>query len=164
MTAIAERFDVGQERARLEGMHMADLRRLARTACGYESRTRNRHYLIRRILWSLQAAARGGLSERATALVQNLVQDLAHGDDVRARPRRAVAPGVEAATPAPAVAAAATPTRDERLPRPGHAIVRRYQEFKGARRCGSWSCRRASSAKFRLAATATTRCRPSRRR
>ena len=59
MTAIAEGLDVGQERARLGGMHMEELRRLARTACGYESRTRNRHYLIRRILWSLQAAARG---------------------------------------------------------------------------------------------------------
>jgi len=64
MTAITERFDVGQERARLEGMRMEDLRRLARTACGYGSRTRNRHYLIHRVLWSLQAAARGWLSER----------------------------------------------------------------------------------------------------
>ena len=124
MTAIAERFDVGQERARLGGMHMEELRRLARTACGYESRTRNRQYLIRRILWSLQAAAHGGLSERATALARDLVQDLAH-DDVRARPRRTVAPEVEVATPAPAAPAAATPTRDDRLPRPGHAIVRR---------------------------------------
>ena len=60
MTAIAESFDVGQERARLEGMAMEELRRLARTACRYESRTRNRQYLVRRILWSLQAAARGG--------------------------------------------------------------------------------------------------------
>ena len=64
MTAIAERFDVGQERARLEGMAMEELRQLARTVCGYESRTRSpktaSSHLIRRILWSLRAAARGG--------------------------------------------------------------------------------------------------------
>ena len=138
------------------------LRRLARTACGYESRTRNPQtassHLIRRILCSLQAASRGsagriaegprsvlapgwrdgetlpypqskrkrygeskptkpdgmpsgskpgesvgqspgGLSERATALARDLVQDLAHDGHVRARPRRTGGPEVATQTP-----------------------------------------------------------------
>jgi len=76
----------------------------------------------------LVAASGGeGLVERAAkALARDLVQDLAHDDDVRARPRRTGGSGVEVATPAPAAPAPPTPTRDERLPRPGHAIVRRY--------------------------------------
>ena len=77
---------------------------------------------------------RGGLCDEALALAATLANDAS----VRASPARARVVGV--------VAPNADATRDERLPRPGHAIVRRYKgetlrvtvltsgfEFKGDR-------------------------------
>jgi len=81
---------------------------------GDEARSRNREYLIRRILWMLQAGAYGGLSERATGLADALPREF----DVRATPPRTR----DAAAPGPRTA----PERDGRLPALGRAIVRRY--------------------------------------
>ena len=68
MTAISERFDVAAERRRLGVMTAGELRQRYQEIGGDEARSRNREYLIRRILWMLQAGAYGGLSERAVAL------------------------------------------------------------------------------------------------
>ena len=64
----AARFDVAAERRRLEGSSAAELRQRYQEIGGDEARSRNREYLVRRILWMLQAGAYGGLSERAVAL------------------------------------------------------------------------------------------------
>ena len=60
----AARLDVVAERRRLEGSSAAELRRRYQEIGGDEARSRNREYLVRRILWMLQAGAYGGLSER----------------------------------------------------------------------------------------------------
>jgi len=49
-------------------MTAGELRRQYQEIGGDEARSRNREYLIRRILWMLQAGAYGGLSERAAGL------------------------------------------------------------------------------------------------
>ena len=68
MTATSERFDVEAERRRLGAMTAGELRQRYQEIGGDEARSRNREYLIRRILWMLQAGVYGGLSERAVAL------------------------------------------------------------------------------------------------
>ena len=134
MTATEPIFDITSEREELDAMTMAALKRRYQEETGRASSTRNRQYLIRRLLWIAQAAVRGGLCDEALALAATLANDAS----VRASPARARALGV--------VAPNADGTRDERLPRPGHAIVRRYKgetlrvivlstgfEFKGER-------------------------------
>ena len=134
MTATRERFDVEAERRTLGAMTAGELRRRYQEVGGDEARSRNREYLIRRILWMLQAGAYGGLSARAAGLADGLAREF----DVRATPPRTR----DAAAPGPRAA----PERDGRLPAPGRAIVRRYKgetlrvtvladgfEFKGER-------------------------------
>jgi hypothetical protein len=134
MTATEPIFDITSEREELDAMTMAALTRRYQEETGRASSTRNRQYLIRRLLWIAQAAVRGGLCDESLALAATLANDAS----VRASPARARALGV--------VAPNADGTRDERLPRPGHAIVRRYKgetlrvtvlttgfEFKGDR-------------------------------
>jgi len=104
MTATSERFDVEAERRRLGAMTAGELRQRYQEIGGDEARSRNREYLIRRILWMLQAGVYGGLSERAVALADGLARDF----DVRATAPR----GRSASEPAPASA----PQRDGRLP------------------------------------------------
>ena len=60
MTATRERFDVEAERRTLGAMTAGELRRRYHEVGGDEARSRNREYLIRRILWMLQAGERGG--------------------------------------------------------------------------------------------------------
>ncbi len=67
MTATEQAFDLASERGELEAMTMNALKRRYRQVSGHDSRTRNRQYLVRRILWLLQAAAHGGLSQEALA-------------------------------------------------------------------------------------------------
>ena len=117
MTATEQAFDLASERGELEAMTMNALKRRYRQVSGHDSRTRNRLYLVRRILWLLQAASRGGLGQEALARAAELANGEPEGAAVRATPPRARALGV--------VAPNADGTRDERIPRPGHAIVRR---------------------------------------
>lgn len=50
MTATSERFDVEAERRRLGAMTAGELRQRYQEIGGDEARSRNREYLIRRIL------------------------------------------------------------------------------------------------------------------
>ena len=115
-------------------MTAGELRQRYQEIGGDEARSRNREYLIRRILWMLQAGAYGGLSAQAVGLADGLAREF----DVQAtapRTRDAAGTGAEGG-----------PERDGRLPAPGRAIVRRYKgetlrvtvladgfEFKGER-------------------------------
>jgi hypothetical protein len=130
----AARFDVEAERRRLGTMTAGELRQRYREISGDEARSRNREYLMRRILWMLQASAYGGLSSRALELADGLAREF----DVRATaPRGGAANEGQGGS---------VPQRDGRLPLPGRAIVRRYKgetlrvtvmadgfEFKGER-------------------------------
>jgi hypothetical protein len=52
-----ETFDVASELEQLESLTMAALKRRYRQATGHDSKTRNRQYLIRRLIWIAQAAS-----------------------------------------------------------------------------------------------------------
>jgi hypothetical protein len=58
MTATSERFDVGAERRTPGAMTAGELRRRYQEVGGDEARSRNREYLIRRILSMLQSCNR----------------------------------------------------------------------------------------------------------
>jgi hypothetical protein len=56
MTATEPIFDITSEREELDAMTMAALKRRYHEETGRASSTRNRQYLIRRLLWIAQAA------------------------------------------------------------------------------------------------------------
>jgi hypothetical protein len=68
MTATRERFDVEAERRTLGAMTAGELRRRYQEVGGDEARSRNREYLIRRILWMLQSCNRRSLDLQSADL------------------------------------------------------------------------------------------------
>jgi len=115
---------IEQEIDALEGMTTGDLAERFVELHGYQTRTRHRSYLIRKIAWRIQANAEGDLSERARKRAEELAVDA----EVRVMaPKAFVMP--------PQTGHAATVTRkvdteakgDPRLPTPGSAIVREYK-------------------------------------
>ena len=80
------------EHRRLGAMIAGVLRQRYPEVGGDEARSRNREYLIRRMLWMLQAGVYGGLSERAVALADGLEFKVRHHGSPR-RSRRGSSPG-----------------------------------------------------------------------
>lgn len=85
---------------------------------GETPQARNRHWLIKRIAWRLQANAEGNLSERAKARIAALANDA----DLRIMAPRMKTPSVEQAVPV-------VPQRPvhARLPNPGTILTRPYK-------------------------------------
>jgi hypothetical protein len=110
---------IARETAALQRMTVADLRLRYAETFGETSTSRHKQFLIRRILWRLQANAEGGLSERA----RERARELAAESDVRLTAPRAAAAIPSATT---AVSTIET-THDRRLPMPGAVITRRYK-------------------------------------
>lgn len=112
-------LNVGKEITALRRLTVPQLRRRYTQVFGEDTQSRHKEFLVRRIVWRLQANEEGGLSDRATARAR----ELASRSDVRlTEPRpRPVAPGGE--TTAARVALPA----DDRLPMPGAVITRRYK-------------------------------------
>jgi len=112
-------MNVGKELARLRRMTVAELRERYAEVTGEQTRSRHKDYLIRRIVWRLQANAAGDLSERARRRAMELARDA----DVRL-----TAPKNKAA-PAPGQMKVATLhiSQDGRLPMPGAVLTRQYK-------------------------------------
>ena len=70
----------------LQAAPLEKVRQKYRELFGEEPRSRNRHSLVRRIAWRLQANAEGGLSERA----RQRAFEIANDADVRVLPPRRV--------------------------------------------------------------------------
>ena len=111
--------NIGKEVARLRRMTVAQLRERYAEVFGEQTRSRHKDYLVRRIVWRLQANAEGDLSERARRRAMELAAD----SDVRL-----TAPKNKAA-PAPGQTKVATLhiSQDDRLPMPGAVLTRRYK-------------------------------------
>ncbi|MBY0310731.1 MAG: DUF2924 domain-containing protein [Phycisphaerales bacterium] len=75
-----------QEVARLQKLKVPELREEFERLWGEPARSNNRMYLLKRILWRLQALEHGGLTERA----QRLALELARDQDLRVRPSTAM--------------------------------------------------------------------------
>jgi len=66
---------IEKELALLRHMTVGDLRERYAEVTGEQSRSANKHYLVRRIAWHLQATAEGGLSERARQRARELADE-----------------------------------------------------------------------------------------
>jgi hypothetical protein len=75
---------VAKEMAALEAMTVIELRAKYAQVFGEETRVGNKAWLVKRIIWRLQALAEGDLSERARRRAAELAQDA----DLRLSPPR----------------------------------------------------------------------------
>ncbi len=76
--------NVAREVTALEGMTVGELRAKYAQVFGEETRVGNKTWLVKRIIWRLQALAEGDLSERARRRAAELAQDA----DLRLSPPR----------------------------------------------------------------------------
>ena len=112
-------LNIGKELAALGRMTVPELRRKYAQVFGEDTASRHKEFLIRRIIWRLQANQEGGLSERA----RQRARDLATESDIRLtapRPRPLVPGGQTTNAPIEF-------PQDDRLPMPGAVITRRYK-------------------------------------
>ena len=110
-------LNIGKEITELKKMTVMDLRRKYSEVFGESTKSRHKEFLIRRIIWRLQANQEGGLSDRA----RRRARELAAASDVRlTAPRKKASPGA-------AKVAAIQIAQDDRLPMPGAVITRQYK-------------------------------------
>ncbi len=110
-------LSVEKELAALRRMSVDELRWRYAGVFGEATKSRHKQWLIKRILWRMQALAEGDLSQRA----RRRAEELANDADLRLRPPRTTA----AASPMQAVPAPAD--RNSRLPPPGTVLTRPYK-------------------------------------
>jgi hypothetical protein len=111
--------NVPHELAALQRLSAQQLQVRYAEVFGETTRAHNKPWLIRRILWRLQALAEGDLSERA----RQRAAELANDADLRLYPPRTPTTVAQQPPPAPTV----VPPRDERLPPPGTVLARPYR-------------------------------------
>ncbi len=112
-------LNVGKEITALKRMTVVDLRRRYAEVFGESTGSRHKQFMMRRILWRLQANETGGLSERARERAKELAAD----SDVRLTSPRPKAP-----TPnGPTLVSTIQLSQDDRLPMPGAIITRQYK-------------------------------------
>jgi hypothetical protein len=113
--------NVAKEVAALTAMSVGELRAKYAQVFGEETRAGNKTWLIRRIVWRLQALAEGDLSERARRRAAELAQDA----DLRLSPPRVAK---DSSVPASRNGKANhREPMDHRLPLPGTILTRRYK-------------------------------------
>ena len=106
------------ELAALPRLRVSELRTKFATVFGEPTPSHNKVWLVKRIAWRLQAQAEGDLSERARRRVTELI---ANADT------RLSAPPAAAGTATQEPPAILRVPVDDRLPRPGTILTRRYK-------------------------------------
>jgi len=99
-------------------MTVPQLRQKYAEAYGESTNSRHKEFLVRRIIWRLQANQEGGLSERARQRARELAAD----SDIRL-----TAPRTPQNSEVPGRVARIDISSDDRLPMPGAVIIRRYK-------------------------------------
>ncbi len=117
------KLDIAYEREKLAGLGIAELRRYYEEVFGEITTSRHRQYLIKRILWRLQANAHGGLSNAAL----KRAWELADGAELRLTAPNSTALKNTDTIVKPAPAAL---TRHETDPLPGTQLERLYKGQK----------------------------------
>jgi hypothetical protein len=110
--------NVAREAAALQRLTVPQLRQRYAEVYNETTNAGNRAWLVKRILWRLQALAEGDLSERA----RQRAQELANDADLRLNPPATVTlpvPTLPPTTP--------RPQADDRLPPPGTILARPYK-------------------------------------
>jgi hypothetical protein len=106
--------------AALGRLSVRELRTRFAAVFGQTTQAHNKLWLVKRLAWRLQALAEGDLSQRARQRAAELVHDA----DLRLSPPRTDPASVD--TPAPQEPTLRLPA-DDRLPRPGSILTRRYK-------------------------------------
>ena len=114
---------IKEELAALERMSTGELAERFIELTGETVRTRHRRYLIRKVAWRIQAAAEGGLSERARRRAAELSDDA----EIRVMSPKEPLHQEEAEIPLEVRAGKQVTVRDPRIPAPGTAITRKYK-------------------------------------
>jgi len=112
-------MNIELEVTKLQRMTVPELRERFADITGEKSTSRHKQYLMRRILWKLQAAEEGGLSERA----RRRARELAATSDVRLTPPRKRAVNAPERT----VVGRLDLPDENRLPPPGSILTRKYK-------------------------------------
>lgn len=115
------KLNIEREQAALQQMTVRELRQRYTEVFGDQTRTGNKVWLMRRILWRLQANAEGDLSERA----RQRAVELANDSDLRLSAPRVRTSDREAATAT--VTASLVAPADNRLPIAGTVLTRTYK-------------------------------------
>jgi hypothetical protein len=110
--------NVAREAAALQRLTVPQLRQRYAEVYAETTNAGNRAWLVKRILWRLQALAEGDLSARA----RQRVQELANDADLRLNPPATLTLPVPV-TPSPSPRSQA----DDRLPPPGTILARPYK-------------------------------------
>jgi hypothetical protein len=108
--------NVAREAAALQRLTVPQLRQRYAEVYNETTNAGNRVWLVKRILWRLQALAEGDLSERA----RQRAQELANDADLRLNPPATLT------LPVPAIPSP-RPQSDDRLPPPGTILARPYK-------------------------------------
>jgi len=112
-------LSIAKEVAALERMTMKELKSRYAEVFGEETSANHKKWLIKRVVWRLQAMAEGDLSERA----RQRATELANDADLRLSP-----PKLAATTPAPEPTLTIVQRQgDVRLPIAGTIITRLYK-------------------------------------
>jgi hypothetical protein len=117
-------LNVVNEVAALQRLSIAQLRQRFAEAFGEATHAGNRIWLVKRIVWRLQALAEGDLSQRARRRAEELARDA----DLRLnspQPKNATS-SAESAAAAPEPILIQAPS-DRRLPPPGTILTRPYK-------------------------------------
>lgn len=114
-------MNVAKELAELRRMTPAELRGKYREVFGEESRSGHKEWLVKRIIWRMQANAEGELSERA----RRRALELANDADLRLKAPPAPKPSDDADQRT--VTTTVRFDGDGRLPMPGAVITRDYK-------------------------------------
>jgi hypothetical protein len=114
-------LNLAKEQAALQRLTAAQLRERYAEVFGEVARTNNRTWLIRRVLWRLQAKAQGDLSERARKRAEALA------DDAGLRTTAPKGHKPEVAEARTGAAGGGESGRDRRVPPPGSVIAREYK-------------------------------------
>lgn len=112
-------LNVERERACLERMTVRELQRRFAEVFGEQPRGRHKDWLVKKILWRLQAMAEGDLSERA----RRRAFELANDADLRVTaPRKATTAQDKTVVQRPVAF-----STDRRLPMPSTRLTRQYK-------------------------------------
>jgi hypothetical protein len=113
-------LNVNKEVAALQRMTTPELRARYAQVCGDGTASNNRVWMVKRIVWRLQAQAEGDLTERA----RRRAAELANDADLRLRPPAAKA---DDAMPELTATRSVRFQTDGRVPPPGTLITRAYK-------------------------------------
>ena len=113
-------LNVGKEIAAMKQMAVGQLRDRSAEVFGETTNTRNKQWLLKKIIWRIQSIAEGDISERARARAIEIVSDA----EIRRRPPKAPATNPEAPRSAPIPIPVSL---DNGVPIPGSLITREYK-------------------------------------